>query len=339
MISNWSATWHQSHLYEDDVAPLIPTGAVLVIKQWYDNTEGNPNNPDPDQWVDGGSRTADEMSHAWIALTHLERMATRSLSQKERAPKSRGSLLRTNRSGRFRFWIFTDVLMGIEGRFAAAAAPTVPIVSLESAFDYPRSFEREFMMQIRMAVCGMAFALLLWGTLAGPAALAGPTALEAQVSGPGPDGRWPLQPRAPGNRTLAPFMEGWYANEDGTSASPSDTSMPTRTHYGFLWDRIISSSRLSSTVCSPRFFYPDTHGGSSPGLCGSDGGHRRLVDPPQSERRRHESPRPHRGRCLPIGLDAPASRQSASQRFLRLAVRRGPGTSGYHGRTYADPSR
>ena len=72
MISNWSATWHQSHLYEDDVAPLVPTGAVLVIKQWYDNTAGNPNNPDPDQWVDGGARTADEMSHAWIALTHLD---------------------------------------------------------------------------------------------------------------------------------------------------------------------------------------------------------------------------------------------------------------------------
>ena len=49
MISNWSATWHQSHIYEADVAPLVPTGAVLVIKQWYDNTEGNPNNPDPDQ--------------------------------------------------------------------------------------------------------------------------------------------------------------------------------------------------------------------------------------------------------------------------------------------------
>ena len=72
MISNWSATWHQSHLYGDDSAPLIPTGAVLVIKQWYDNTEGNPNNPDPDQWVDGGARTADEMSHAWIAVTHLD---------------------------------------------------------------------------------------------------------------------------------------------------------------------------------------------------------------------------------------------------------------------------
>jgi len=71
-ISNWSATWHHSHLYERDVAPLVPAGAVLVIKQWYDNTADNPNNPDPDQWVYDGSRTGDEMSHAWIAITHLD---------------------------------------------------------------------------------------------------------------------------------------------------------------------------------------------------------------------------------------------------------------------------
>ena len=71
-ISNWSATWHHNHIYEADVAPLIPTGAVLVIKQWYDNSADNPNNPDPDQWVYGGSRTGDEMSHAWIAITHLD---------------------------------------------------------------------------------------------------------------------------------------------------------------------------------------------------------------------------------------------------------------------------
>jgi hypothetical protein len=72
MISNWSATWHQSHIYEDDAAPLVPTGAVLIMKQWFDNTDGNPNNPDPDQWVDYGSRTADEMSHFWLGVTHLD---------------------------------------------------------------------------------------------------------------------------------------------------------------------------------------------------------------------------------------------------------------------------
>ncbi|WP_284450388.1 hypothetical protein, partial [Spongiibacter tropicus] len=44
-ISNWSATWHHSHIYEPDVAPLLAAGEVLVIKQWYDNTANNPNNP------------------------------------------------------------------------------------------------------------------------------------------------------------------------------------------------------------------------------------------------------------------------------------------------------
>lgn len=71
-ISKWSATWHHSHIYTPEAAPLLPAGAVLVIKQWYDNTADNPNNPDPDQWVYGGSRTGDEMSHAWIAVTHLD---------------------------------------------------------------------------------------------------------------------------------------------------------------------------------------------------------------------------------------------------------------------------
>ncbi len=61
-------------------------------------------------------------------------------------------------------------------------------------------------MRVGMTVGGVAFGLLLWG------AVACPGALEAQ----GPTGRWPLQPRGPGGRTLAPFMEGWYPNEDGT---------------------------------------------------------------------------------------------------------------------------
>jgi len=71
-VSNWSATWHHSHIFGEDSAPLLPAGAVLVLKQWYDNTSDNPNNPDSDQWVVGGSRTGDEMTHAWIAVTHLD---------------------------------------------------------------------------------------------------------------------------------------------------------------------------------------------------------------------------------------------------------------------------
>jgi hypothetical protein len=91
MISNWSATWHHSHLYEPDVAPLVPAGAVMVIKQWYDNTAENPNNPDPEQWVGWGQRTADEMTHAWIALTHLDEEGYQQLIEEREANEERNA--------------------------------------------------------------------------------------------------------------------------------------------------------------------------------------------------------------------------------------------------------
>ena len=72
MVSNWSALWHHSHIYEDDSAPLLEVGDQLIVTGWYDNTENNRYNPDPDQWVGIGDRTADEMSHTWLAVTHLD---------------------------------------------------------------------------------------------------------------------------------------------------------------------------------------------------------------------------------------------------------------------------
>lgn len=94
-ISNWSATWHHSHIYEPEAAPLVPAGAVLVLKQWYDNTADNPNNPDPDMYVMGGSRTGDEMTHAWIAITHLDDEGYDSLVA-ERAAKEARSMASAN---------------------------------------------------------------------------------------------------------------------------------------------------------------------------------------------------------------------------------------------------
>jgi len=72
MVSNWSALWHHSHIYADDSAPLLDVGDKVIITGWYDNTENNRYNPDPDQWVGIGDRTADEMSHAWMAVTQLD---------------------------------------------------------------------------------------------------------------------------------------------------------------------------------------------------------------------------------------------------------------------------
>ena len=37
---------------------------------WYDNSDENPLT-DPEVWYGRGSRTVDEMSHAWLAVTHL----------------------------------------------------------------------------------------------------------------------------------------------------------------------------------------------------------------------------------------------------------------------------
>lgn len=61
-------------------------------------------------------------------------------------------------------------------------------------------------MKARFAGAGMALGLLLLG------ASARWMPLEAQ----GPEGRWPLQPSAGLGRIVAPFLEGWYENEDGT---------------------------------------------------------------------------------------------------------------------------
>ncbi len=70
--SNWNAGWNHSHTYDDGFQPLVPAGATIILTSWFDNTAANPRNPDPDQWVGAGQRTTDEMSHAWIAVTHLD---------------------------------------------------------------------------------------------------------------------------------------------------------------------------------------------------------------------------------------------------------------------------
>ena len=69
---NWDHRWHTAHEYADHVAPLLPKGTVLIVTAQYDNTVANPNNPDPDQWVFFGRRSADEMGHFHMGVTWLE---------------------------------------------------------------------------------------------------------------------------------------------------------------------------------------------------------------------------------------------------------------------------
>jgi len=43
----------------------------LQFTSVFDNTAGNPINPDPEQWVVFGRRGVDEMSHAWVGITYV----------------------------------------------------------------------------------------------------------------------------------------------------------------------------------------------------------------------------------------------------------------------------
>tara|TARA_R110002167_G_scaffold89012_3_gene239949 strand:- start:4324 stop:4563 length:240 start_codon:yes stop_codon:yes gene_type:complete len=58
----------------------------LLLKQWHNNTGNNPNNPDPDFWVLEDSRIADQMTHAWLAVTQLDEDGNQEiLAQREEA--------------------------------------------------------------------------------------------------------------------------------------------------------------------------------------------------------------------------------------------------------------
>jgi hypothetical protein len=71
-VSNYQFGWHITYPYADDVAPLLPAGTIIHVISWHDNTTGNRWNPNPKNWVGGGSRSIDEMSFSWVTLTYLE---------------------------------------------------------------------------------------------------------------------------------------------------------------------------------------------------------------------------------------------------------------------------
>ena len=69
---DWDHGWHTAFLYEDEAMPLWPKGTTIILHSVFDNTAANRYNPDPDQWVGGGRRSADEMSHLRFGITWYE---------------------------------------------------------------------------------------------------------------------------------------------------------------------------------------------------------------------------------------------------------------------------
>ena len=71
-VSSYQFGWSITYPYAEEVAPLLPAGTVIHITTWHDNTDHNPHNPNPKNWVGYGQRTIDEMSFAWVSLYYLD---------------------------------------------------------------------------------------------------------------------------------------------------------------------------------------------------------------------------------------------------------------------------
>jgi hypothetical protein len=70
-VADFNFNWHNSYVYAENAAPLLPRGTILKITAWHDNTVAHKSNPDPNVWVGYGDRTVDEMAHAWVNVTYM----------------------------------------------------------------------------------------------------------------------------------------------------------------------------------------------------------------------------------------------------------------------------
>jgi hypothetical protein len=84
-VGNFNFNWMTNYIYDDDAAPLLPKGTVIHVSAWYDNTTGNKNNPDADQWVGFGDRTVDEMAHAWMNVVYFSDEEFKALQAERKA--------------------------------------------------------------------------------------------------------------------------------------------------------------------------------------------------------------------------------------------------------------
>jgi hypothetical protein len=59
--AGYNHNWVRSYIYEDDAAPLLPTGTILHVMGWYNNSASNPRNIEPRNWKFWGNRSIDDM--------------------------------------------------------------------------------------------------------------------------------------------------------------------------------------------------------------------------------------------------------------------------------------
>jgi len=66
-INDWNINWQAVYTYREPVR--LPKGATVEMRITYDNSAGNPRNPNhPPERVRSGDRSQDEMGHVWLQV-------------------------------------------------------------------------------------------------------------------------------------------------------------------------------------------------------------------------------------------------------------------------------
>ncbi len=66
-IPDWNLNWQAVYRYCEPV--FLPKGSVISMRFTYDNSSGNPRNPNqPPKRVQAGNRAVDEMGHLWLQV-------------------------------------------------------------------------------------------------------------------------------------------------------------------------------------------------------------------------------------------------------------------------------
>ncbi len=66
-IPDWDLNWQAVYRYREPL--FLPRGTVISMRFHYDNSAGNPRNPNsPPKRVRGGNQSTDEMAHLWLQV-------------------------------------------------------------------------------------------------------------------------------------------------------------------------------------------------------------------------------------------------------------------------------
>ncbi|HEX4748555.1 MAG TPA: tetratricopeptide repeat protein [Bryobacteraceae bacterium] len=66
-IPDWDPNWQAVYRFQQPV--FLPKGSIISMRYVYDNSAGNPRNPNhPPERVTAGNQATDEMSHLWLQI-------------------------------------------------------------------------------------------------------------------------------------------------------------------------------------------------------------------------------------------------------------------------------